>query len=225
MNLKKINFNKIKSWIKQALNILAERASLFFLFLIILYFISGGVLIYKYSVLAQRTEIYTTEKKQNFLKENAYKEILEHWESTKIKFDEINEKNYPNPFIEKARQELDEQPAEANDDLPANASADLSAVAPAVAPAGAKEGAKEEAEAEAEEKTQPLAGNEAKKEPIAESFFGKINTLFDYYTSQRKNFLSVDERAKIWEQEGFGKIEEYHGFYNQNINLLEQLTK
>ena len=206
-----INSNKIKNYVKQILNILAKKAYLVFLFLIVFYFILGGILIYKYSVLAQKTEIYTEEKKQNTIKKNTYQKILEHWSTQKIKFNEIDKIIYPDPFIEKS------QPTEANEnllpDLPAvtpaeinkDISADVSAIASAEAKKGAEEGTKEK--------------------PTAESFFGKINTLFDYYVLHGKNFLPISERAKIWEQEGLGEIEEYHGFYNQNINLLEQLTR
>ena len=208
-NMEKPNFNKIKNLVQQVLNTLAKKAYLFFLFLIIFYFILGGVLIYKYGILAERTEIYTIEKKQNILKKNTYEKILEHWRIKKIEFDKIDEKIYSNPFIEK-KQKLDDapiviasegelQPERAKQSLPLDEQKkeDLSSKAP----------------------------EEAKEEPTAKSFFGKINTLFDYYVSQGKNFLSINERAEIWEQEGLGETEEYHGFYNQNIKLLEQLTK
>ena len=212
MNKKEIDFNKIKDLAQQALNMLAKKASWFFLFLIILYLILGGVLIYKYSISVQKTEIWSEEKeqkKQNEFEKNDYQKILEDWKTKKIEFDKIDKKIYPNPFIEKTQQELiPQQPAEANERLPSdlpseaqNEDENLSSVAP------------------------PPTGNETKEEPTAKSFFGKINTLFDYYISQGKNFLPISERAKIWEQEGLGETEEYHGFYNQNINLLEQLTR
>jgi hypothetical protein len=186
--MKEINFNKIKNQSKQILNILAKKASLFFLFLIIFYFILGGILIYKYDILAQRTEILDIETKQSMIKESTYQEILEHWDIKKIKFNEINETIYSNPFIEKTEKKIDEEPVEINEDL----SSDLSADLPTQASAGAKEEAKEKAPPPVEEKS------------TAELFFGKINNLFEYYTSGGKKFLSIDERAKIWEQEGMG---------------------
>jgi hypothetical protein len=203
--MKEINFNKIKNQSKQILNILAKKASLFFLFLIIFYFILGGILIYKYDILAQRTEILDIETKQSMIKESTYQEILEHWDIKKIKFNEINKTIYSNPFIEKTEKKIGEEPVEVNEDLSSDLSADL--------PTQASAEAKEKAPPPVEEKS------------TAELFFGKINNLFEYYTSGGKKFLSIDERAKIWEQEGMGTTEKYHGFRFQNIELLEQLTR
>ena len=67
---KEMNFNKIKNLIQQALNVLAKKAFWFFLFLIIFYFILGSILIYQYSILAQRTEILSAEKEQNVFEEH-----------------------------------------------------------------------------------------------------------------------------------------------------------
>ena len=198
---KEMNFNKIKNLIQQALNVLAKKAFWFFLFLIIFYFILGSILIYQYSILAQRTEILSAEKEQNVFEENSYQKISEHWKTNKIEFDKINQKIYPDPFIEKTRQEFGGQEQEQAQILSIEDKEDLSS------------------------DLSSIASEEAKEESTATVFFGKMDTLFDYYISKGMGFLSINERAKIWEQEGLGETEEYHGFYHQNTKLLEQLTK
>ena len=200
MNVKKIDSNKIKNEAKQFLNKLTKKAPLFFLFLILFYLFLGGILFYKYNILAQKIETWDIETKQNILKENSYLKILEHWDARKIKFDKIEETIYPDPFIKKTQPKPIEH--EQEQILPIETE-------PSIEPIETKE----------------ETPAEVKEEQTAESFFGNINTLFDYYILQGQNFLPISKRAEIWEQEGLGETDEYHGFYNQNIKLLEELTK
>ena len=51
----------------------------------------------------------------------------------------------------------------------------------------------------------------------------RIKTLFEFYAAKGEGLLFLQERAKIWEEKGLGKVEEYQGFYSQNLKLLEKL--
>ncbi len=51
-----------------------------------------------------------------------------------------------------------------------------------------------------------------------------IKNLFEFYTTKGEDLPFLRERARIWEEKGLGIIEEYQGFYFQNLRLLKELT-
>lgn len=61
------------------------------------------------------------------------------------------------------------------------------------------------------------------KEKIEE--LKKAVTLYEFYKIKGGNLLLISERAKIWEAKGLGSAEDYQGFYDQNIKLLEEFKK
>lgn len=53
----------------------------------------------------------------------------------------------------------------------------------------------------------------------------KAETLYEFYTIKGGDLPSINERAKAWKVKGFGSAEDYQGFYDQNIKLLEEFKK
>lgn len=53
----------------------------------------------------------------------------------------------------------------------------------------------------------------------------KATNLYQFYDAKGETFLTIDERAKIWQELGLGQEAEYQGTYNQNIKLLSELKK
>ncbi|MCJ7786674.1 hypothetical protein MUP06_00460 [Patescibacteria group bacterium] len=97
MKIPKIKFNKIKIFFKKLPRILGEKAFLAFLFLLFISLILGGIIFYKYSILAEKAEPRIIEKPLQF-KEKVYQEILNEWEAREKRFKETELKEYPDPF-------------------------------------------------------------------------------------------------------------------------------
>lgn len=95
--LKQIKLSKIKEFFGKLPRILGERAFLTSLLFIFLALILGGIIFYKYSILAQKVEPQIIEKPLQF-KENLYQKVLEKWENRQKKFEETELREYPNPF-------------------------------------------------------------------------------------------------------------------------------
>lgn len=53
----------------------------------------------------------------------------------------------------------------------------------------------------------------------------KATNLYQFYDAKGETFLTIDERAKIWQELGLGQEVEYQGSYNQNIKLLSELKR
>lgn len=70
-----------------------------------------------------------------------------------------------------------------------------------------------------EERTQELLSNPQIQELM------KASNLYQFYTTQEEVFLTIDERAKIWQELELGQEIEYSGTYNQNIKLLSELKR
>jgi len=70
-----------------------------------------------------------------------------------------------------------------------------------------------------EARTQELLLN-----PQVQELLKAVN-LYQFYTAKGETFLTVDERARIWQELGLGQQEEYRGTSNQNIKLLSELKK
>ncbi|MFQ6049567.1 MAG: hypothetical protein ACE5J0_00815 [Candidatus Paceibacterales bacterium] len=97
MKIPKLKPKKIKDFLKKLPRALGERAFLAFLGLFVLSLILGGLAFYKYSVLAKKTELQTTEKPLQF-KEKTYQKVLETWQEKEKRFKETDVKEYPDPF-------------------------------------------------------------------------------------------------------------------------------
>ena len=94
--LKKIKIYKIKAFLGKLPLILARHPFLTCLFLFILSLIIGGLLFYKYIILAQKIKPELLEI--SVLKENDYREVLEVWQRQEKKFNEADLKEYPDSF-------------------------------------------------------------------------------------------------------------------------------
>ncbi|MFH1820481.1 MAG: hypothetical protein ABH805_01015 [Candidatus Nealsonbacteria bacterium] len=70
-----------------------------------------------------------------------------------------------------------------------------------------------------EERTQELLLN-----PQIQALL-KATNLYEFYTKQGSIFLTVDERAEIWEELELGTKAGYIGTYSQNIRFLSELKK
>ncbi|MDP2967333.1 MAG: hypothetical protein Q8N87_02900 [bacterium] len=97
MKIPKIKFNKIKIFFKKLPRILGEKAFLTFLFLLFISLILGGIIFYKYSILAEKAEPRIIEKPLQF-KEKVYQKVLDEWEAREKRFKETELKEYPDPF-------------------------------------------------------------------------------------------------------------------------------
>lgn len=97
MRLPLIKFNKIKEFLGKAPRVLAEKAFLTFLGLFFLALILGGFLFYKNVILVKRVQPEILEKPLQF-NEEPLKKILIDLGNRKIKFEETEKKQYPDPF-------------------------------------------------------------------------------------------------------------------------------
>ena len=70
-----------------------------------------------------------------------------------------------------------------------------------------------------EERTQELLANPQIQELL------RATNLYEFYAAKSETFLTVEERAKIWQELELGREEEYQGSYNQNIKFLSELKK
>jgi len=92
-----LKFKKIEVFFKKLPKILAERAFLTYLGLLVLALILGGFIFYRYSILAKKTESPIGEKPLHFEKE-LYNKVLEIWVKREERFEEADSKKYPDPF-------------------------------------------------------------------------------------------------------------------------------
>lgn len=93
----KITFRKIKIWFEKLPKILAEQAFFSVLILIFLALILGGILVYKYGILAQRVEPEILAKPPQF-KKTLYQKILERYTEREKIFEKTKTKQYPDLF-------------------------------------------------------------------------------------------------------------------------------
>ncbi len=105
--MKNINLNieikpkKIKAVFNKAIWWAAENSFYFSLVLIFLAILCGGLIFYKYAVLAQRAEVKISTKPFQF-DEKAYKEIITRWQEREQEFNAADTKNYIDAFNSKA---------------------------------------------------------------------------------------------------------------------------
>ena len=95
----KINFQKIKIFIKKLPRILGEHAFFTFLGFIVIAAALGGFMFYKYSMMAERKLPEITETPIRF-NEKLYEELLETWREREEKFQKADFNAYSNPFLE-----------------------------------------------------------------------------------------------------------------------------
>jgi len=95
MDPKKIK--KLKNFLEKLPLITAQHAFLACLFLFFLALVFGGLLFYKYSILAQKTIPESLEQGLS-LDEKTYQKVLKVWQEQDRKFQEADLKEYPNPF-------------------------------------------------------------------------------------------------------------------------------
>ena len=93
----KIETNKIKYFFKKIPRVFGENAFFASICFIILSLILGGLIFYKYSILAQKTKIDITEETFKF-REKTYQEILIIWQEREEKFNQTDLKQYSDPF-------------------------------------------------------------------------------------------------------------------------------
>ena len=93
----KLRENKIKEVLTKLPRVLAEQTFLTFLGLLFLSLIFGGILLYKYDILAQREkpEVLITPLK---FQEDVFQRILKVKTEREKRFKEAAFKEYPNPF-------------------------------------------------------------------------------------------------------------------------------
>lgn len=90
-------FKKIKEFSKKIIFKLAENSLLVLVVLILITFLLGGLMFYKYSFLAEKKTPQIAPKSLKF-KEDLYQKILETWQLRQKKFDEADLKEYPDLF-------------------------------------------------------------------------------------------------------------------------------
>lgn len=134
-------------------------------------------------------------EKHVYFKEELYQKILEKWKEREKGFKKIDSKTYLNPFSE-TREPLETQQKEGAEEL----------------------GAGEELEGSGE--TGPESASKLETEQYQE-----IKNLSEFYGGRGEELPSIEERARLWEEMGLGKAEEYLGSYSQNVRLLKELTK
>ena len=93
----KIETKKIKKFLKGLPRVLAERAFLTFLFLFLMVLIIGGIVFYKYNVLAKKAEPQILEQPLQF-QEKTYQSVLKVWQEKEKRFKAADFKEYLNPF-------------------------------------------------------------------------------------------------------------------------------
>lgn len=82
---------------KRTVWILAEKSFLISVFLILLSICVGGIIYYKYYILAIRSEPQAAETSLK-LNIQAYQDTIKEWGEREKMFNGANLKNYPNPF-------------------------------------------------------------------------------------------------------------------------------
>ena len=93
----KINTKKIIDFVKKLPWILGKKAFLTFLISLFIWIIIGGIIFYQ-SIFSLKNEDVKILEKQLMFKEKNYQNILEVWEEKEKNIEEINSKQYINPF-------------------------------------------------------------------------------------------------------------------------------
>jgi membrane peptidoglycan carboxypeptidase len=94
----KIETKRIKDFFRRFSRFIGERFFLSFLFSVILALIVGGFVFYQYVFLVESIELNISETPV-FFDEDIYKKVLEKWQNREREFQEIESKQYSNPFL------------------------------------------------------------------------------------------------------------------------------
>lgn len=70
-----------------------------------------------------------------------------------------------------------------------------------------------------EERIQELLANPQIQELL------ETSNLYEFYIAEGETFLTIEERARIWQELELGQEEEYQGTYSQNIKFLLELKQ
>jgi len=101
MKIPKFKTEKIKQFFKKLPRTLGEQSFLTFLGFLLIALILGGFIFYKYSFLVEKepsTKISEGVEKPLKFKEKIYEAVLENWQKKEKRFEEVNFKEYPDPF-------------------------------------------------------------------------------------------------------------------------------
>lgn len=94
----KIKINQTRKFLGKLSLTIARHAFLACLFLFLLALVFGTFLFYKYYILAQKAELGLLDRPV-LLREKAYQEVLRAWQEHEKRFEEIDFKEYPDPFM------------------------------------------------------------------------------------------------------------------------------
>ncbi len=95
----RIKIKKTKKFLTKLPLIVAKHAFWACLFLFFLDLLLGGLLFYKYSILAQRAELEDLVEPP-LLNEKTYQQVLKVWQEQEQRFLQTDSKEYPDPFLE-----------------------------------------------------------------------------------------------------------------------------
>jgi len=101
----KIKLDKIKNFLRKISKILTKKPFLTLMALIVVAFILGGIIFYKFCYLISKVELQIIERPFSF-KEDIFKDILKEWAEREKNIAEIEFKEYPNPFQRSLPEEL-----------------------------------------------------------------------------------------------------------------------
>jgi len=101
----KIKLAKIKDFLGEIPTILVKKPFFTTMSFLLITFVLGGIIFYKYCFLVEKAEPQVIEKPLS-LKEDLFKKILEEWEERERKLEQIKYKGYPNPFQRPFPEEL-----------------------------------------------------------------------------------------------------------------------
>jgi hypothetical protein len=93
----KIETKRIKEFFKKIPRAIGKHFFLSFLFVVFLALVFGGLVLYQYVFLAESIEFNVPERPV-FFDEDTYKKVLESWQAREKKIQEIESKQYSNPF-------------------------------------------------------------------------------------------------------------------------------
>lgn len=93
-----IKLKSLKEFLKKSPRMLAEHTFLSFLIFLLISLILGGLIFYKYSILAEVPEQLGEGEKFFQFDETTYQKILSTWQLRNEKFSEIASTTYPDPF-------------------------------------------------------------------------------------------------------------------------------
>lgn len=213
----KINPKKLIKNLKKLPKTLAKHSFSTFFMLLLLSFILGGIVFYKYVILIEKTKVETLRTPLRFDHAN-YQEVLNQWEKRQKNLEKIDFKQYINPFQEKR---IPFSTSTENGTTAVNISNGEEIIISTSTQETVTTSEEVSGNNQEETSTQETSGLPG--ELVAKLLFA--SNIFDFYRIKKERFPSIWERAIIWEEKGFGKRENYYGSEYQNMILLQALKK